>query len=393
MSELTGLLEAFLILQEAKQEPIEQQLLLLKRFRHHKNEKRFKQLSQKINWSLNRSNNELIDHFDHLFKLNQERLQFHGAQNIRDYKLGLIEANRNLDIRFLIKKLEYYAELLNKRIVLNTSDEQQAIELILTYIEAEDYLTIKLVRVYYFLVKMLLQPNDEKFFEAYHDSLRNLQQADKQVLWDLYTHALNYAASKSNQGNKHYLSKYNELIKDMIGQDVLLQNEKLNPWLFKNIITQALKNNEIQWAEHFLNSYKEHLPKEDLENHINYNQAHVFYYRQRLDMAQMLLQRVEFTDVFLNIGTKVILLKVYYESNQIELLDAHLKAFKMYIFRNKSITDDKKVVINKLIDHTNKLKNLIASDASRLNQLKVKVAKEPVLDKEWLLMKIEEKLA
>ncbi|MEM7040176.1 MAG: hypothetical protein AAF570_24625 [Bacteroidota bacterium] len=63
--------------------------------------------------------------------------------------------------------------------------------------------------------------------------------------------------------------------------------------------------------------------------------------------AKKLLREVEFTDVYYHLDSKALLLKTYFELRDWEPLESLIEAFRIYLRRNKMISDyQRKVYLN-----------------------------------------------
>lgn len=74
--------------------------------------------------------------------------------------------------------------------------------------------------------------------------------------------------------------------------------------------------------------------------------------------AIRLLQNVVFTDVFYHLGAKLMLLKMYYETEQTEPFYSLIDAFNIYLYRNKGISIYQRKSYLNLIRFTKKLFDL-----------------------------------
>ena len=73
---------------------------------------------------------------------------------------------------------------------------------------------------------------------------------------------------------------------------------------------------------------------------MNYNLVDLYYYKKELGKALEYLHKVEYSDVFYALNSKEMLLKIYYEMNEEEALHNLLASFRIYLKRNKLISDN-----------------------------------------------------
>jgi hypothetical protein len=95
-----------------------------------------------------------------------------------------------------------------------------------------------------------------------------------------------------------------------------------------------------------------------------------------------LLQKAEYRDILLGLAAKVILLKIYYELDEFEVLEAHLNSMKGYLIRKRVLGYHKKNYQN-IISYTKKLM-ILGYNALEINTLRNTIEQEPILtEKEW----------
>ena len=90
--------------------------------------------------------------------------------------------------------------------------------------------------------------------------------------------------------------------------------------------------------KNFVQKYKEHVAPEFRKNAFAYNMAAYYFGIEKYREALKLLQTVEFTDVFYHLGSKSLLLKAYYEMDNAESFYSLISAFRVYLRRNKKIS-------------------------------------------------------
>jgi tetratricopeptide (TPR) repeat protein len=188
-----------------------------------------------------------------------------------------------------------------------------------------------------------------------------------------------------------------ELHHYLLEKEILLNNGKLPEWDFKNIVTVALRAGETSWAEKFINDYKNSLPEEVRENAYCYNKAAYYHSVGRFEEAMQLLQEVDFTDESYQVGSKIILLKSYFEMGEYNAAISLIDAFRRQIERSKTMSAYRKQSnINLLIAAKKIFKFQRAFDYSSKTVLKkylksIETSKQklqPMANVDW----VEEKL-
>ncbi len=114
----------------------------------------------------------------------------------------------------------------------------------------------------------------------------------------------------------------------------LLYEEKYFPTnAYNNIVSAGLTLGEMDWTLNFMEEYKDKIPQKHKESTYTFNLAKYNYVNKDYDKVLQLLQQVEFTDVYYNLGAKSFLARTFYELKEIDPLVSHLNAFSIYLKR------------------------------------------------------------
>ena len=116
--------------------------------------------------------------------------------------------------------------------------------------------------------------------------------------------------------------------------------------------------------------------------------AQLEYSRKNYHAALGLLQKSNYKEVLLNLAAKTVLLKIFYELDEFDLLDAHLKAMRTFIRRKKMMAYHEENYVN-LVRLTRKLIECNTFDKREVSQLKQEIlATKVVEEKDWLTARI-----
>jgi hypothetical protein len=319
-----------------------------------------------------------------------ENLESTRMQKISIQKLNLDEIDANLNYFYFAEKLKYYCLLLSWSKMTHVNKDVVFIPEIVKQIEAGHYLDIPAIALYYQIYKTYIEPDQEAHFEKLKDLIKShIHLFPSEDARDIMNSAINYTIQKQNQGQLKYSKDNFELWNQALNNEIVLTNGELSPWAFKNIITLALRLNEFGWVEDFIESYGTRINKEYRENAINYNKATLHFYRREYDLAIPLLQKVQFDEVNYGLGAKSLLLATFYELDEIDALNSFYESFKLFVQRNKSITDERKKSYLQLIKYTKKLTD-VTSSKDHLQKLKTEIQNSQAMSKKWLLEKVSE---
>ncbi|MDX2135336.1 MAG: hypothetical protein SFV52_11125 [Saprospiraceae bacterium] len=206
----------------------------------------------------------------------------------------------------------------------------------------------------------------------------------------LYQCAINYCIRRINDGKSEAYTDILHLYKQLINQDLLVQNGVLSQWTYKNIATAGLRSGEYTWTESFLTSHSRHLPEADRNSALAFNLASLQFEKGAYPDALRTLQGVDFTDITYHLGAKILQIKVFYITDEPAILRALLAATRQLIRRTRSLSAFGKTTnLNFLsaLQQIAKLKeNHHRKNSPAWRELRRKIEEmHPLANKDWLL--------
>ena len=385
MSELFRIISASLVMLHSKNDFNYQDKILISRFKHSDEHKLF---DSQFTGGLKRLQNHSFRNAEYLeLKYDLGFQQYaHISSSNRTRDLNLQELLDDVDLIFISKKLRQACFAVAHQSVYGQEYDYGLLNEILDHVEKFNLLKHPSIRLYYSAYKMLHSPKEATFFNQFKsdiDELKNLFPDTE--LQGVYRFAINQCIRLINRGQIEYGTIALDLYDEALTSKYLLVDGYLSRFTFKNIAAIAVKIGEFERAEKFSKEYYSSLRKEERNSALNLNQALISYHQKDFDTALTSLQEVDFKDHLFNLAAKVIQMKIYFESDDIDLLDSHLDAMQMYILRKKVIGYHKTNYKN-IIKMTRKLLKIKPGDASEINALKGEIENAEVLtEKKWLL--------
>ena len=254
------------------------------------------------------------------------------------------------------------------------------------------YEEIPVIKIYHQTYLTQIDSENEDYYFKLKDTLNRywhiltLKEAE-----DTYFNLLNYCIKKLNHGSEIFLKEFFDLYKMLLDKEIILPNGELNPWNFKNVVMASLRLGEYSWTEKFINEYKDKLPTEFRNNAVSYNLGLVYFYQKKFDKVKEQLREVEYEDISYNLGSKSMLIAIYYEQDDFEALLSLCDTFKTYLNRHKDINEKQRFLYINYIQFVRKLTKIMPGDDKAVEQLKqeIKDAKG-VASEKWLLEKLAE---
>jgi len=245
--------------------------------------------------------------------------------------------------------------------------------------------------LYYYGIQVLQSPTNEQVFQQFTQTLfAHSTLFPEEEARDLYLLAINFGVRQVNEGQRSYFPKVMELYRSGLEQGYLLRNGVLSRFTYHNIVATALQIGELSWAEAFIEEWTNKLERRFRDRMYHFNRAKIAYAGQRYAEALPLLQQANYHDPLLNLGARTLLLKIYFELEEWEVLQSHLDAFQNYLRRKEGITYHRTNYRN-LIRYTRQLlKTQLESKAQRA-KLRDRILQETTLtEKAWLLRQLGE---
>jgi len=348
---------------------------------------------------------DLNKHFEYNFKCSQEKLEQSPQRNadyyyqkylfadtisqqffkkkIRQYDHSLQDTSDYFDIYFLSKKLIYTCEMINRNKIISTAYKPQFLEEVQQLLTKFPLESVPIIHIYYNILLMLIEKDGTSHFQ---ELKRLLEQYESYFLPDekreMFGLALNYSIRRLNLGHQQFLEESFNLCRYGIKKGLLNDQNYLSPWGYKNVIKLGLMLNEYEWVKRFIETQTNELAPNFQQNALHFNLADLYYATKDFDQAVHHLNQVEYSDIYINIDSKKLLMKIYYESNEHDALYSALAAFKQFISRNKILSNKVKLQFKNYIYCLNLLLKIETKSLEECK--KFLESEEPIAERNWL---------
>jgi hypothetical protein len=252
---------------------------------------------------------------------------------------------------FFIVMLKEYSRVFDSQTQIKFDYKFKFFEEILTYLKKEDenYRDILLINVLYNFLLLNREQKDIKTVLKLRDQINNNRESlSAEVYKNLYIELYNYCKKQESSGKKDFGKISFQILADMLLKGALFKDDgSLSGHTYINVVASALRENEIGWAEVFIEEYKNFLNEEERENAYNYNFAVLYYMKgydknenikkEYYDIAMGYLGRVKSEDFYYMTRIKNHSLKIYYELNYFDSAISLIDSYNHYLSRNKQI--------------------------------------------------------
>jgi len=393
MSDLLKMVEGYLVQKQLDENPFEQNLKLLLTYKDWKLEKPFKSTLREIEKYLQKGDFQDAKGYYQSFLVEEIKNLFFDQQQKRTYDESLQIAIDNLDFYYLSQKLKYSCEIINRQNILTANYELKLFNEILEFLRTNPQSQKPYIAIYYQILQTLIDSGNEEHFECLKELLKDYTPLiGKEEARHMYHYTINYCIQQLNKGDAQYLREAFELYKIILDNEVLVQEEKMDHRNYKNITSIACLLGEFEWAETFTNEYIPYIEKNLRHNALMYNMAQLHFHQKDFNKAHHYLSQMERSEVFYDLGSRSLLLKVYYELNELKALQSLLNSFRIYLKRNRIISDYQREIYLNLIKY---LKELIRSkgQTEKLKEMKQAIMENKnIATLEWLLSKVNQEI-
>lgn len=389
LSYLLKLLEQYLVFKEKQHEPLADNHLLLTAYRRRKLPRHFEKTQRAVTKSL--ESQALRNPGFYLESYRVEHQQYlHLLESGRSKELNLQAVEDQLTTAMLAMKLRQACLLRSHQAVFKTPYRLDLLDEILALAEKMPYADSPAVLVYRLCYLALFEHQDEPHFASFKLALfEHGGRFPKEEIGSLYLLAINFCIKKINANQPGYLREALDLYKQGLKSGLLLENGQLSRFAYNNITGIALRlPDELSWAEQFVDEYRHYLEPTAQEAAFSLNSARIAFAKRQYDNSLLLLQRADYKDFINGMSARILQLKIYFEKQELELLDAHLKTLRMFIRRNKRMGYHHQNWLN-IVHFTQKLMELNPFDEQERAALQAAIETENTLtEKDWLLAQL-----
>ncbi len=389
MNYLLRLAERFLAQQRYDQEEVLVNCHTLDQFVSRQLDKHYNFLFNKTSQALEASNQKNGQNLYYGYLLSQTATSHFYNQQIRKFDPSLQTVSDDLDKFYFFHKLKYSCEMLNRKAIIKADYHLTFVEEVKAYLLTE-YGIDPLIEIYLRIFLAISYPDQEEHFDKlmalisdYADSI------DQKTRREIYLYALNYCAPKIRLGKEKYVPVMLELYIRGIENRSLFDETYLSHWTYSNVVKLALRLERYEWIEAFIREHVASLPPHLREDAEHYNLAELYYHKRDFDQVLDHLNQLHFTDLHYHLGSKVMLLKTYFELDAVDPLLSLLASFNVYLNRNKKIAlPVKKTYLN----FCNLLHQLSRNNPKKWGALGISIKQtEPLAERAWLLQMWEHK--
>lgn len=383
--------EEFLIYYELNEDAVRSKMALASVYRKRKLNKAFQKTIRQLR-DLQENTSYRNGHFiRNEYLIEQEEYQFLSDQmQVRNKSLGLQEVSDALDNTYFADKLRQSCLMLAHQAVHKAGYTIGLLDDVLKYVEENQFYEYPAIGIYYYGYKSIVDKNTPEHFLSLKKQIQEhghlFPHAEAR---DIFLMAINYCIGKMNAGEESFVREAFELYSQGFEEGILLENGIVSRWTFLNVVLIALRLKEFNWAKHFITDYQQHLKEEHRENFVHYSTARLHFEKKDYTAAMRLLMQFEYNDILINLNAKSMLMKMFYEQDELDALESLLESMRTYMQR-KTIMSYHKSNYKNIIRFTKKLVRTNPYNKKDIEKLEDEIKEaNPLTERKWLLEQLE----
>lgn len=385
--------ESYLVFNELTKDTVHTQTMLLKVFRSRQLDRAFRLKMETTSKQQLKSPYRNSAFLKEQYTLEQEQYYYLVGQKW-NMQLNLQETADAFDLSYVADKLRICCLMLSHQgVYKKVSYNMRNLVYIMAYVESNNLLDEPAVAAYYNGYKALTEPDNESYFNGLEQVIFQKAHLFPLVeIRELYLLAINYCINRINAGFEPYLRKAFQLYKSGFENNILLENGLITKITFGNAVSNALKIQEFDWAENFIQKFQVHLEEKHRQSMVHFNLSRLYFERGDYPKAQQMLSKFEYDDMVLNLIAKTMLLKIYYEEEEYNAFESLLESMRTYLQRKEAISPNHRVVYKNLLSLMRKLIHLNPYSSTQKERFRTTVnSTNPLIEREWLLKQVAEK--
>lgn len=267
----------------------------------------------------------------------------------------------------------------------------------ISILRKKDYKNIWLVEIYYYIYKLVSEPENESSIENlkknFYENIENFSRAERVFI---FNDMVDYWIVKEDfeKGSHNYDNEVFDIYAEILAREGYSASEDdyMSVVLYRNIMMRALSLNKLEWLENFVNTYTEKLNPEYRDNMKNLVKANISFRKKDFEKALEHIGMVQYDFFMYKLDVKHIMLKIYYELELYDPAFSLVDAYKHFISETNEIGKGYKKLHGNFLNYYGKLLKAKSLGKTRdvdfiINEMK---KAENFSSKGWLIRKGEE---
>jgi hypothetical protein len=239
-------------------------------------------------------------------------------------------------------------ELLLQESVLNINFKNNIVEKfignlnidnIFGYIENSNSEHGEIASIYYYMYKAY-DPNEDGYYYKLKDSIdKHFNKFTREEKFNLLLIMESICTNKVSYGKQEFYEHLMNIYELMLSESIWGHSDisiiQVN--LFRNIFYTAVILERFDWAEIFVNKYKDRLIPAQRENMVHFSKAIIFFEKGEYENALSEINKVNYNFFVFKFDARVLLLKIFCEIGLFEQAYSLIDSFSHFLANNKNV--------------------------------------------------------
>lgn len=301
-----------------------------------------------------------------------------------------------LDLYYLTQKIKTAINLKSVEKHRNRSYSFHLMPEIIELTKTDNYISYPYLRFYAKLFQLVDVGNEEMYFEVKEMFIQSMDTFAKEDKNFVFRHLINYVINEVSKGNIKLKKENLELYKLGLVYSIIIDDGIISDKIFTTIVALSVSFQEFDWTENFIKKYSNYLPPLSKEDALTISKGYLFFYKKDFLKTIDLLLSFQFALSIDSIRAKGLLIRSYFElylidSSYFNFFNSYSNSFEKYLQRDFNESETRKLVyfnFLRILKKIAQLKNSNKLTQEAKNKLKLRMTKENVVLKPWLLEKI-----
>lgn len=229
----------------------------------------------------------------------------------------------------------------SRNVYIDRIDEMLNFEKVLELIKQSEPESYPLLACYYY--GLMSKTNDpdglyrEKLKQLSFENIERFRPVDNIEFWQMIF--ASYIFSKSSRGPVD-VKTLHEINKMYVNRGVIYRDDVgfVSDNIYHNIAMQAIGSKDFQWAEEFINTYKDQLEPSVRENTYNFLMGYFNVTKGDYQNVIQFLSKIKSPDIPVNLTVRWMLIRTYYELGHYFEAESAIDAFRKFISSSGRVT-------------------------------------------------------
>ncbi len=292
----------------------------------------------------------------------------------------------------------FYNILMKKDFVNSETGNLQHLEFI-GMMKRYKYLDEEVIGLHIYNLMILIEPEVEShYFECKSHLYSIIDTLSIRFRSKMLVALINYSNSMVLKGRAEYNKELLELVKFTIEKDAMIEkpDDRLNHFLYVIAVSSACNQKEFEWADNFIESYRDKLAPEFRDQYYFYALTTLNMKRKNFDSALDNLSKIRPASIMDKVTVKRFELMIFYESGYSDQFYSFLDSFNSFKNNDRHLSEQARQLISNFIYFIRKIGQIkfntidfLAAEAE-IDSLKKELTQSDVINKSWLIEKLSE---